>query len=133
VGSPLFMAPEIIRKMGYNNRADIWSLGITIIEMSQGRPPNNDINSIEKLPQLAERDPPTFKEPKKYSTWFIDFLKRCLVKDPAQRPSAIELLLDVFMTTIPGPEILKDVIYETSSLRKRKAVNPTTLQVINPQ
>ena len=61
--------------------------------MVQGRPPNNDITSIDKLPLLLEREPPTFKDPKRYSPAFNDFLKRCLVKDPATRPSAVELLM----------------------------------------
>lgn len=55
VGSPLFMSPEVIRKEGYNHKTDVWSLGITIIEMLERRPPNTDITSIEMLPELAER------------------------------------------------------------------------------
>jgi serine/threonine protein kinase len=99
--------------------------------MVQGRPPNNDINTIEKLPQLAERDPPTFKEPRKFSPAFNDFLKRCLVKDPAQRPSAIDLLTDPFMMAMPSADVLKDIIYECLSLRKKKPVDPQTLQVLS--
>lgn len=98
------MAPEIVKKevsttpfdltrQGYNSKADIWSLGITIVEMCQGRPPNTDINSIEKLPQLASRDPPTFKNPKMWSPAFNKFLATILVKDPVTRPSAMDLLM----------------------------------------
>eukprot|EP01128_Nolandella_sp_AFSM9_P001544 TRINITY_DN1172_c0_g1_i1.p1 TRINITY_DN1172_c0_g1~~TRINITY_DN1172_c0_g1_i1.p1 ORF type:complete len:1022 (+),score=261.87 TRINITY_DN1172_c0_g1_i1:128-3193(+) len=130
VGSPLFMAPEVIRKQGYNNRADIWSMGITIIEMIQGRPPNNDINSIKKLPELAERPPPTFKDPRKYSTDFSQFLADCLVKKKATRPSALDLLTHKYMLNVPGPEVLKEIIYEAMSFRKKKPVDPLTLQVI---
>ncbi len=99
--------------------------------MVQCRPPNTDINSIEKLPQLAERDPPTFAQPKRYSVAFNDFLARCLVKDPAQRPSATELLTAPFMLTVSSADVLKDLIYECMSLRKKRTVDGTTLQVIN--
>eukprot|EP01125_Pyxidicula_operculata_P020303 TRINITY_DN7489_c0_g1_i1.p1 TRINITY_DN7489_c0_g1~~TRINITY_DN7489_c0_g1_i1.p1 ORF type:complete len:878 (+),score=169.01 TRINITY_DN7489_c0_g1_i1:227-2635(+) len=116
VGSPLFMAPEIIKKEGYNSRADIWSLGITIIEMVQTRPPNTDITTIQQLPELAERPPPSFSKPKAYSNEFNQFLKNCLVKSPTDRPSAVDLLLDPFMTNVSGPEILKDIIYEVKSM-----------------
>jgi serine/threonine protein kinase len=92
VGSPLFMAPEVIKKTGYLGKADIWSLGITIIEMCEGRPPNTDIRSIEMLPQLAERPPATFKNASSYSDNFNDFLAKCLVLDPEQRPTAMDLL-----------------------------------------
>lgn len=60
--------------------------------MVEGRPPNTDINSIEKLPQLAERDPPKFKNEKLWSKQMIDFLAHCLIKDVEKRPSAIDLL-----------------------------------------
>jgi len=97
VGSPLFMAPEVIRKERYNNKADIWSLGITIIEMVEGRPPNTDVNCIEKLPDLANRDPPTFSKPHLWSPLFINFLSCCLVKDQEQRPNSQTLLQHEFL------------------------------------
>jgi len=97
VGSPLFMAPEVIRKERYNNKADIWSLGITIIEMVEGRPPNTDINCIEKLPDLANRDPPTFSKLNLWSPNFLNFLACCLVKDQEQRPAATTLLMHEFL------------------------------------
>eukprot|EP01126_Amoeba_proteus_P045421 TRINITY_DN5083_c0_g2_i11.p2 TRINITY_DN5083_c0_g2~~TRINITY_DN5083_c0_g2_i11.p2 ORF type:complete len:179 (-),score=47.16 TRINITY_DN5083_c0_g2_i11:115-651(-) len=127
IGSPLFMAPEIVRKEGYNSKADIWSLGITIIEMAQGRPPNTDINSIDKLPLLAERDPPKFKNPQSWSLEFNSFLATILVKDPNLRPSAIDLLLEPFLRSdVPGPEVLKDLLWECVQIQKskRKKIGP---------
>jgi len=126
VGSPLFMAPEIIRKEGLNHKADIWSLGITIIEMVQGRPPNTDINSIEKLPLLAERDPPKFNNPKNWSTKFNMFLSTCLQKDANARPSALDLLSDPFMapSSVSGKECMQDIIFDclTQQSSKRKKI-----------
>eukprot|EP01126_Amoeba_proteus_P057166 TRINITY_DN7257_c0_g1_i1.p1 TRINITY_DN7257_c0_g1~~TRINITY_DN7257_c0_g1_i1.p1 ORF type:complete len:216 (+),score=57.06 TRINITY_DN7257_c0_g1_i1:301-948(+) len=129
VGSPLFMAPEIIRKEGYNNRADIWSLGITIIEMLQGRPPNTDINSIEKLPLLAERDPPQLKNPNMWSPQIKKFIASVLVKDPLQRPSALDLLLDPYLAGVGGPEVLKELLWECMQIQKatRKKIGPNAV------
>eukprot|EP01126_Amoeba_proteus_P045423 TRINITY_DN5083_c0_g2_i2.p1 TRINITY_DN5083_c0_g2~~TRINITY_DN5083_c0_g2_i2.p1 ORF type:complete len:135 (-),score=34.83 TRINITY_DN5083_c0_g2_i2:65-442(-) len=121
------MAPEIVKKEGYNNKADIWSVGITIIEMVQGRPPNADINSIDKLPLLAERDPPKFKNPWNWSPNFNQFLAAILMKDPTLRPSAVDLLLDPFMRAdVPGPEVLKDLLWECIQIQKtkRKKIGP---------
>jgi len=129
VGSPLFMAPEIIRKEGYNHKADIWSLGITIIEMIQGRPPNCDINSIEKIPLLASRDPPKFSNPQQWSPAFNKFLASCLVKDPVERPAAINLLMDPFMsqTVVSGRECLAELIYECLDLQSTKRKKITSI------
>jgi serine/threonine protein kinase len=120
VGSPLFMAPEVIKKTGYLGKADIWSLGITIIEMCEGRPPNTDIRSIEMLPQLAERPPATFKNASSYSDNFNDFLAKCLVLDPEQRPTAMDLLKHPLIFTPVNKDVLKGLIEECTSLRAAK-------------
>jgi len=127
VGSPLFMSPEVIRKAGYNHKTDIWSLGITTIEMVEGRPPNTDINSIEKLPQLAERDPPKFKNEKLWSKQMIDFLAHCLIKDVEKRPSAIDLLgTDPFVmpTNVKTADCLEDLIRTAAQLKKNRPQKP---------
>jgi serine/threonine protein kinase len=93
VGSPLFMAPEVIMKDKYNKKADVWSLGIAAIEMAEGRAPNSDIRNMEQLLELPLRPSPTLKNPKLWSPSFVDFLKRCLVKGPDERPDTIELLM----------------------------------------
>jgi len=130
IGSPLFMAPEIIKKEGFNNKADIWSLGITIIEMLELRPPNNDIADIKKLPELADRPPPKLKNPGLYSPEFVDFVQICLVKDPAKRPSALDLIMHSSMTRdIPTVDVIKDTIYECLSLatKHRKKFKKATV------
>jgi len=119
VGSPLFMAPEVIRKERYNNKADIWSLGITIIEMVEGRPPNTDINCIEKLPELANRDPPTFSNPNLWSPPFLNFLSCCLVKDQEQRPLALKLLEHDFMQGKTKDELVS-LVNEAKQLKQNQ-------------
>jgi len=129
VGSPLYMAPEIIKKQGYNSKADIWSLGITIIEMMELRPPNNDITTIEKLPLLAERPPPSLKPTTSVSQDFRRFLTTLFVKDPNQRPSASEILNDQVISTVVGPECMLGKIQECLLVQssKRKKFSPDML------
>jgi len=91
IGSPLFMAPEIILLQPIVKASDIWSLGITLIELAEGRPPNTDIDCIEKLPLLAQRDPPIFKQPRLWSPTIKNFLATCLCKEKERRPSALAL------------------------------------------
>lgn len=118
VGSPLFMAPEVIKKSGYNSKADIWSLGITMIEMADGRPPNTDLKSMADLNKIIERPSATVLTPEKYSSEFNDFIAKCLTKDPELRPSAMELLAHPFVCKSEGPGVFKDLIEECNALRK---------------
>eukprot|EP01121_Diplochlamys_sp_Union-15-3_P022636 TRINITY_DN9709_c0_g1_i2.p1 TRINITY_DN9709_c0_g1~~TRINITY_DN9709_c0_g1_i2.p1 ORF type:complete len:232 (-),score=27.85 TRINITY_DN9709_c0_g1_i2:30-725(-) len=120
VGSPLFMAPEVIAKEGYNSKADIWSLGICVFEMVEGRLPNMDVKSIEQLPLILERPPPTLKNPKAWSEHLNDFIAKCLIKDPTERSSAIDLLLHSFFGNVPGPECLSDLIDMAVRLKASK-------------
>ncbi|KAI3638174.1 hypothetical protein MIR68_003785 [Amoeboaphelidium protococcarum] len=94
VGTPFFMAPEIITASNYNVLADIWSLGITVMEMGEGCPPlareyPNPMRAMFKIPFLP---PPTLHEPERWSKKMADFLSLCLVKDFAKRSSALDLL-----------------------------------------
>jgi len=127
VGSPLFMAPEVVLKDKYNNKADIWSLGITAIEMVEGEPPNTDIDTLEKLPLLAERPPPTFKKPRLWSEMFQDFVATMLVKDQNERPGAAMLDLHPFLQTVPGKEVMNELLDSVRDLvqSKRKKINGT--------
>jgi len=122
VGSPLFMAPEIIRKDKYNSKADIWSLGITCIEIVDGLPPNTDIDSIDKLPLLAERPPPKLKNPSAWTSMFSEFLEFMLVKDQETRPAAFELLTHPFLApgNCPGKEVMTATLAKCIELIQAK-------------
>lgn len=71
---------------------DIWSLGITALEIAQAGPPHADINPMRALSIIQTSDPPTLNEPNKWSKQFRDFLSFCLIKNPKERFSAKDLI-----------------------------------------
>ncbi|KAI9206895.1 kinase-like domain-containing protein [Polychytrium aggregatum] len=92
IGTPFWMAPEIIQEVGYGVKADVWSLGITCIEMAEGRPPYHNIHPMRAIFMIPMKPPPTLEDESKFSPVFRAFIARCLIKNPADRPSARELL-----------------------------------------
>lgn len=82
------MAPELIQlKKNYNQKVDIWSLGIFAIEIADGNPPYMNLEQPRALYNIVMKDAPTFTN-KKFSHLFRDFVKKCLVKNPDKRPLA---------------------------------------------
>jgi len=96
IGTPSWMAPEVIINAGYDMRADIWSLGITVIEMAEGFPPNAQLHPMKVLYMIAKEPSPVLSGAK-YSNEIKNFVDRCLKKNPKQRPTADELLDDPFL------------------------------------
>lgn len=97
VGTPHFMAPEIIQGSGYDSKADIWSLGITAIDLAQAEPPRFEIPSSKVIWMIPQCPPPALKNPQKFSPEFNHFIAYTLVKDPEKRPSAAQLLEHPFL------------------------------------
>jgi serine/threonine-protein kinase 24/25/MST4 len=85
------MAPEMIQGRGYTEKVDIWSLGITVIEMATGNPPRVDEPPTKVLMSIPTAAPPKI-EGSQWSQGMKDFVAACLVKDPNTRPNAKELL-----------------------------------------
>ena len=110
IGTPFWMAPEVIQEVGYDCLADIWSLGITAIEMAEGRPPYADVHPMRAIFMIPTKPPPTLKESDKFSNEFSDFISRCLVKSPEERPSATQLSAHRFIKGSKGVGVIKDLV-----------------------
>jgi len=138
IGTPLWMAPEVILGKQYDNRCDLWSLGITAIDMAEGLPPNHEMNPMRAMRLVPQRPPPTLTDPKKWSKDFNDFIALCLTKDPEKRPDCMELLSHPFIRSSRGSGTLKDRINECFILKLRqqankKAAPEPSISKISPQ
>lgn len=109
VGTPFWMAPEVIQEAGYDFKADIWSLGITALELIHGAPPHADIHPLKALFHIPKSPAPRL-EGNNYSKDFREFIAACLVKDPDRRPTAAELLEHRFIRGATRLDSLRELI-----------------------
>ncbi|XP_076854547.1 mitogen-activated protein kinase kinase kinase kinase 4-like isoform X5 [Brachyhypopomus gauderio] len=128
IGTPYWMAPEVIAcdenpDATYDYRSDLWSCGITAIEMAEGAPPLCDMHPMRAL-FLIPRNPPPRLKSKKWSKKFFNFIESCLVKNYTQRPATEQLLKHPFIRDQPNERQvriqLKDHIDRTRKKRGEK-------------
>ncbi|KOO22683.1 protein serine threonine kinase [Chrysochromulina tobinii] len=132
IGTPHWMAPEVVGYGKYDARADVWSLGIAAIEMAQGEPPHYDLRPILRVMfAIAKEQPPTLRNPSAASASFNDFLMKMLTKEMTSRPSSTEMLQHPFVAGEGGEGLdpnasgLHALVHAVQEAVAYKLANPT--------
>lgn len=123
-GTLCWMAPEVLNpgKGGYDFTVDIWSIGITAIELAEGKPPYAGLLSMKVVKTIIHEDPPRLKDETKWSKGFVAFVNNCLQKIPADRLTVPALLAkhsEFFSKACPDDSLLQSVIQDSPSLEDR--------------
>ncbi|KAJ0005668.1 hypothetical protein NQD34_015562, partial [Periophthalmus magnuspinnatus] len=110
VGTPFWMAPEVIAceqqyDYSYDARCDVWSLGITAIELADGDPPLSEMHPVKALFKIPRNPSPTLRNPDQWCRSFCHFIGQCLIKDFETRPSVTHLLEHPFIKQAHGKEV----------------------------
>ena len=116
IGTPFWMAPEVITQTNYDGCADIWSTGITAIELAKGAPPYaNKIHPFQVIFLIPKSPPPKLESTNstQFTQTFQNFVASCLQKDPSTRPSATDLLLHPFVSTASRTDQWCTFIYDS--------------------
>ncbi|KAL5016280.1 hypothetical protein ScPMuIL_005869 [Solemya velum] len=117
VGTPYWMAPEVILAMDegqYDGKSDIWSLGITCIELAERKPPLFNMNAMSALYHIAQNESPTLAGGE-WSDDFRNFVDTCLAKNPSDRNTADELLEHPFIARNYPSNVIMDLIHRTKN------------------
>ncbi|KAL6066966.1 non-specific serine/threonine protein kinase [Balamuthia mandrillaris] len=127
MGTPLFMSPEVLNgedPESNPSKIDIWSLGITALQLAEGHPPYYNLHPARAIVLICLEDSPKLREPEKWSSSFSDFIAVCLLKNPSKRPSAVELLQHPFLlqATVQRPQsILSGLIKTVLECRAKRS------------
>ncbi|OEL15005.1 Serine/threonine-protein kinase dst1 [Dichanthelium oligosanthes] len=97
IGTPHWMAPEVIQESRYDGKVDVWALGVSAIEMAEGMPPRSTVHPMRVIFMISSEPAPMLEDKEKWSLLFHDFIAKCLTKDPRLRPAASEMLKHKFI------------------------------------
>eukprot|EP01103_Thecamoeba_quadrilineata_P006349 TRINITY_DN16076_c0_g1_i1.p1 TRINITY_DN16076_c0_g1~~TRINITY_DN16076_c0_g1_i1.p1 ORF type:complete len:477 (-),score=70.66 TRINITY_DN16076_c0_g1_i1:101-1531(-) len=117
VGTPYWMAPELIRGIDYGTKVDIWSLGIMVMEMLEGEPPYMEFPPLRALFLITTKGIPDLKDPNKWSRECRDFLGKCLTKESDRRPEAADLLGHDFLKRACSQQEYAALIVESKRIK----------------
>lgn len=110
IGTLFWMSPELLTYSDYNNKTDIWSLGITIIEMAEGEPPYSNLKTKMAMLKMSREPPQGMTNPELWSKEMNSFISACLTIKPERRPTAKELLKHPFIEKYAkGPALLSEL------------------------
>ncbi|EDO45846.1 predicted protein [Nematostella vectensis] len=110
VGTPYWMAPEVISRKPYGTEVDIWSLGIMVLEMVDGEPPYFNEPPLQAMRKLRDLEPPTSRNPIQISPRLQSFLDNALIRDPLYRATAFELLNHPFIRNVGNSTAMQDMM-----------------------
>lgn len=116
VGTPYWMSPEVISRTPYSTEVDIWSLGIMVMEMIDGEPPYFNEQPLTAMRKIRDQPPPKLRNPHKVSSLLQGFLGRCLIRDPSQRATAIDLLDHPFLRHAGNPSCLQSLLHQQNNI-----------------
>ncbi|MFH4974455.1 hypothetical protein AB6A40_001164 [Gnathostoma spinigerum] len=120
IGTSYWMAPEVMYcettpQNHYNQLCDIWSFGITLIEMAEEAPPYADMNPAKVVFKVIKASPPTLQQPSLWSKNFNDVIARCLTKDPQKRPAAADIICHPFFEKEGDVACVRQLICEINA------------------
>lgn len=116
VGSPYWMSPEVMKHNEYTNKTDIWSLGVTAIELAEGVVPNSHLKPLIAMWQLKDKPIQQLKEPHRWSPEFNSFIRDCLNINPHLRPEARTLLRhDFILNKSRGQNLLAELVQKSQA------------------
>ncbi|KAK4430094.1 Serine/threonine-protein kinase dst1 [Sesamum alatum] len=128
IGTPHWMAPEVIQESRYDGKVDVWALGVSAIEMAEGVPPRATVHPMRVLFMISIEPAPMLEDKEKWSLVFHDFVAKCLTKDPRLRPTAAEMLKHKFIEKCrSGASMMLPKIEKAKQIRHQCLLKQRTL------
>ncbi|CAG8457462.1 13291_t:CDS:2 [Gigaspora rosea] len=120
VGTPYWMAPEVIKTLPYDTKVDIWSLGVLLIEMVEGAPPYMDIPPLKAISLIAQKGLPDLSNPERWSDSLKNFIASCTETDVSKRKTAKEMLSHPFLEHVSTSSDFQQIIKEYQQLEAER-------------
>ncbi|GMI99858.1 hypothetical protein like AT1G69220 [Hibiscus trionum] len=128
IGTPHWMAPEVIQESRYDGKVDLWALGISAIEMAEGLPPRAAVHPMRVIFMISREPAPMLEDKEKWSLVFHDFVAKSLTKDPRLRPTASEMLKHKFIEKCKsGASVMLPKIEKARKIRAAMVQEEQTL------
>ncbi|XP_022725177.1 serine/threonine-protein kinase 10-A isoform X2 [Durio zibethinus] len=137
IGTPHWMAPEVIQESRYDGKVDVWALGVSAVEMAEGLPPRSAVHPMRVLFMISIEPAPMLEDKEKWSLVFHDFVAKSLTKDPRLRPTASEMLKHKFIekckcgASVMLPKIEKAKQIRAAMVQQAQILAPT-VSGLNP-